>query len=126
MRRESEGTTRVFAAAVLRMLGQGCVLATLGLITAMALGSGIELGVLLGTIALGATCLLGSAAIYSAAAPRMEPGGEGARAGEVIPLATAMALGVENEAVIPPAPAVSHVERLEREREEEVAGSISM
>ncbi len=112
--------------AVLRAMGQGLMIATLGFGGAALLGSTSEmasLGAIVTTGALGSGCLFASAALRNAERERLQAEREEPRPSiGAIPPALAMGLGVEEDAVVCAELQSDHVARLARERQERQAG----
>jgi hypothetical protein len=123
---EPGGTGQTLASAVLRAMGQGLMIATLGFGMAALFGSSSEmasLGAIATTGALGSGCLFASAALRNAERERLQAEREEPRQSiGAVPLALSMGLGVEQDAVVCAELQADHVARLVRERQERQAG----
>ena len=121
------GTGQTLATAVLRAMGQGLMIATLGFGMAALLGSSSEmasLGAIVTTGAMGSGCLFASSALRNAGRERLQAERNEPRPSiEAVPLALTMGPCVEQDAVVCAEGQADHVARLARERQERRAGN---
>ena len=123
---EGTGTGHTLGSAVLRAMGQGLMIATLGFCMSALLGSTSEMaspGAIVATGTLGAGCLFASAAVRNAEREKLQAKrGEPRQSIEAIPLALSMGLGVEHDAVVIAELQPDHVARLAKERQDRQTG----
>jgi hypothetical protein len=119
-------TGHTLGSAMLRAIGQGFMIMTLGFCVSALLGSTSEmdsLGAIVTTGALGSGCLFASAALRNAERERLQAEREEPRQSiGTVSLAVSRGLGIEQDAVVCAELQADHVARLARERQERQAG----